>query len=59
MLFFGIVVRNRKEPTQKFLNSKTVIVSNHRTAFDVFPFVAVTHLSVLIGKNVKKKNINE
>ena len=50
MFLFGIIVSVRRYPNPEFHRIKTIIASNHRTAFDVFPFLVVTDLQVLIGR---------
>lgn len=50
MPLFGIVVRvSFKGPKDPLRN--VVIVANHRSSFDVFPFLAETNVNVLIGKS--------
>ncbi len=47
MVIFGIVVRIQRKKDESI--GQVIITANHRTPFDVFPFLAVTNVNVLIG----------
>jgi 1-acyl-sn-glycerol-3-phosphate acyltransferase len=57
MPLFGVVVRIRKEKEEKI--ERCVIVGNHRSSFDVFPFLAETNVKVLIGTNYEEEILLE
>lgn len=56
---FGIVSRFSNKPKIITNNTDaiTLLACNHRTAFDVFPFLTVQHISVLIDKGFFETSI--